>query len=140
MVLPVQGGPKSGKKKKKGKGPPGAGDVQVNLIVDPTMFGGGGRNSREDESEDELPSDSEMGMPGSYTSSSRTQRGGGKRNRGKRRRGIFEGLALEANWKRARKMLKWGMLVDLVGLVLWGSEFVFVLLGKRCPSGAFNGW
>ena len=137
MVLPIQGA-KGGKKKKKGKGPPGPGDVQVNLIVDPTMFGGG-RSSREDDSEDEFPSDSEMGMPGSFTNSSRTG-GGGKRRKGRRRRGVFEGLAMEANWKRARKMLKWGMLADLVWLVLWGSEFVFVLLGKRCPSGAFDGW
>ena len=63
----------------------------------------------------------------------------GKR-KGRRRRGVFEGLAMEANWKRARKMLKWGMLADLVWLVLWGSEVVFVLLGKRCPCGDFDGW
>ncbi|CAL1705140.1 unnamed protein product [Somion occarium] len=136
MVLPVQGlpGKKGGKKKKKGKGGM-PGDVQVNLIVDPSMFGG--RPPAEDESED--ASESEFGLPGSYTSSSRP---GGRRRRGggKRRRGIFEGLAVEAQWKRARKMLKWVMLVDVCGMVLWGSEFVFVLIGKRCPSGGFEGW
>lgn len=141
MVLPVQGlpgGKKAKKSKKKGEGGPGDG-VQVNLIVDPGLFGGRGREEEEDEEAD-YGSGSEM--PGSYTSLSNSsgQRKGKHRGRAAKRRGLFEGLALEAQWKRARKLLKWSMAVDVVGVVLWGGEFVLIMMGKRCIPGAFNGW
>ena len=59
MVLPVGGfpGQKPKKNGKKGKGPPDS-SVQVNLIVDPTMFGRDpeGAHDEEDE-EDELKDD-----------------------------------------------------------------------------------
>lgn len=139
MVLPVQGlpgGKKSKRSKKKGAGGPG--DVQVNLIVDPTLFGGRDRDEENDE-EDEYGSGSDM--PGLYTSlSSPSGKRRGKHRRGAKRRGIFEGLAIEAQWKRARKFLKWCMAADVVCLVLWGAEFVFIMMGKRCIPGAFNGW
>ncbi|KAI0345334.1 hypothetical protein BDW22DRAFT_1020963 [Trametopsis cervina] len=136
MVLPVPGGQNNGKKKKgkKGKGQGGEG-VQVNLIVDPGMFGG---NMREEEEEEEEFSDEEHTVPGTYSSSGRSR--GRRRGPKHKRRSVFAGLALEAQWKQARKMLKRGMLVDGVMLVAWGAEFVYILIGKRCPAGAFNGW
>lgn len=140
MVLPVQGlpGGKKGKKSKKG-GPPGEG-VQVNLIVDPAMFGGRDRDDEEDSDEDEYGSESDM--PGSYTSitGSGGKRKGRHRGRKAKRRGLFEGLALEAQWKRARKLLKWSMFIDILSILLWGAEFVYIMMGKRCIPGAFNGW
>ena len=134
MVLPVPGmpgGKSKGKKGKKGQGP-GEG-IQVNLIVDPGMFGG----RREDEySEEEADSESEYTVPGSFGGRSRERR----RVRKARRRGVFAGLALEAQWKEARKRLKINAAVDAMMLLLWGAEFVFILWGKRCPSGQFDGW
>jgi len=143
MVLPVQhlpGGSKhkgsKGKKKHK-KGHHGAnGDVQVNLIVDPNIFGGSrrGRDEEEEEYEDEEYS-SRWG-----THSGRSRGSDGRRSRAPKRRSVFAGLALEARWKQARKRLKWAMAVDLACLVLWGAEFVVILAGKRCPPGGFEGW
>ncbi|KAJ3492090.1 hypothetical protein NLI96_g216 [Meripilus lineatus] len=124
MVLPVQGlpGGKKGKKSKKG-GPPGEG-VQVNLIVDPAMFGG----------RDVMTKKIVMKMR------SGGKRKGRHRGRKAKRRGLFEGLALEAQWKRARKLLKWSMFIDILSILLWGAEFVYIMMGKRCIPGAFNGW
>ncbi|KAI0093970.1 hypothetical protein BDY19DRAFT_989493 [Irpex rosettiformis] len=133
MVLPVSG-LQGDKRKKKGKeGKEGGDGVQVNLIVDPGMFAGNMRN----EDEDEDLSDTESSAPGTYSSSGRTRRRQVRRNK---RRSVFAGLALEAQWKQARKMLKWGMLVDVFMLFAWGAEFVYILIGRRCPAGAFNGW
>jgi len=136
MVLPIQslpGGDKKGKKGKKKKGG-GAGEgVQVNLIVDPTMFGGGHREEDgewEGEGDDR---DTELGPPGSFAPSDRQRRR-------PRRRGIFAGLAMEAQWKRARKQLKIGMTFDVIACILWGIVFVVILMGKRCPVGGYGGW
>ncbi|OSD08583.1 hypothetical protein PYCCODRAFT_1448777 [Trametes coccinea BRFM310] len=136
MVLPVQGMPDGEPKKgKKGKGgPPGQG-VQVNLIVDPTMFGRDAERGRDDDVEDDEDDASEA-LPGSFAGSSST----GRRKRFPRRRGIFAGLAMEAQWQKARKVLKWNTTVDVFGMLLWGMEFVVILLGKRCPVGGFEGW
>lgn len=134
MVLPVQGLPGGKKKGGKKKGGPPGGDVQVNLIVDPTMFG----QSRQDEDEDdEGGSDHGGSIPGTYTTSSSGKR---RRKGGPKRRSVFDGLALEAQWKEARKWLRWAMAADLLSLVLWGGEFILIMLGKRCPPGEFNGW
>lgn len=135
MVLPVQGFPggKHKKKGKKGKGGQGEG-VQVNLIVDPSMFGRDRERGRDDDEEED--EDGAEALPGSYAGSSSAAR----QRRPPRRRGIFAGLAMEEQWKHARKMLKWGMTVDVLALLLWGTEFVVILLGKRCPVGAFEGW
>lgn len=134
MVLPVPGLP-NGKKPKKGKKGKGNGEgVQVNLIVDPGMFGG---DRREDEySEEEAEDQSEYTIPGSFGSRSN----GRRRGRRGRRRGVFAGLALEAEWREARKRLKWNTTVDVIMFVVWGALFVYILLGKRCPSGSFDGW
>ncbi|TFK92299.1 hypothetical protein K466DRAFT_582020 [Polyporus arcularius HHB13444] len=135
MVLPVQGFPggKPNKKGKKGKGPPD-GSVQVNLIVDPTMFGRDPERGRDDDEFDE--DDDSSAIPGSYSGAS----GAGQRRRPPRRRGIFAGLAMEEQWKKARKVLKWGTTVDAFAMLLWGAEFVLILLGKRCPVGGYLGW
>jgi len=121
MVLPVQGLPGSKKKEKKGKkgGKGRGGDnegVQVNLIVDPSVFGGSRRGNRDDESDEEAESS------------------------GGRRRGLFEGLAIEEKWKVARKRSRTHFFFDIVLFFLWGAEFIAILLGKRCPVGEFNGW
>ncbi|KAI5124567.1 hypothetical protein M0805_003087 [Coniferiporia weirii] len=120
-VLPVQGFPGAGKKKaKKGRGKHNDdSSVQVNLIVDPSMFGGlGSKNDKGDEEE--------TGSAPEYNS--------------KRRRGIFEGLAMERQWKLARKHLKRLLFFDIALFFLWAAEFVVILLGKRCPVGQFEGW
>ncbi|KAI0372932.1 hypothetical protein BV20DRAFT_990363 [Pilatotrama ljubarskyi] len=134
MVLPVQGLPGGKQKKgKKDKGGSGQG-VQVNLIVDPTMFGRDSERGR-DEDED-IDEDESEALPGSYVGSSSA----GRRRRAPRRRGIFAGLAMEEQWRKARKVLKWGTTVDVLAMLLWGMEFVVILLGKRCPVGGFEGW
>lgn len=127
MVLPIQGlpgtAPKKGRKKDKGKkdkhGNSGEG-VQVNLIVDPSAFGLGGR--REEDG-------TEQKEDGSV----------GQRPKGKRK-GLFEGLAMEHQWKLARKHLKKIMFFDIAMFFLWGAEFIVILMRKRCPVGAFAGW
>lgn len=132
MVLPVQSMPggKNPKKKKGGKkdknGQNGPGDVQVNLIVDPGMF-------HQDSDDDD---DDEFGFDGSQVSSARTRR----KAKRKARRGVFEGLRMEEAWKAARSELKKMFAIDIAMVLVWGAVFVFVLLGKRCPSGGFNGW
>lgn len=136
MVLPVPnmpgGKPQKGRKGKNKHGRGGEG-VQVNLIVDPAMLGG--NRHEEDESVDE-DSDSEYTIPGTYSGRSR----GRRRPHGKKRRGVFAGLALEAQWRHARGLLKWGMTADVALFFIWGAEFIYILLGKRCPSGGFEGW
>ncbi|KAI0362417.1 hypothetical protein OH77DRAFT_1500116 [Trametes cingulata] len=134
MVLPVQGLPGGKQKKgKKGKGEPGQG-VQVNLIVDPTMFGRDSERGRDEE--EDVGEDGSEAFPGSYAGSSSAARRRGP----PRRRGIFAGLAMEEQWRKARKVLKWGTTVDVLAMLLWGMEFVVILLGKRCPVGGFEGW
>ncbi|KAJ7741574.1 hypothetical protein DFH07DRAFT_926049 [Mycena maculata] len=134
MVLPVSGLPGSKKNKakaKKGKnGMPG--DVQVNLIVDPNAFGAG----RQDEDDDTSEDDNETGsVPGSFDPVSARR----KRKRAKRR-SVFAGLAMEEDWKRARSWTKKITAVDVLGIILWGATFIFILIGKRCPSGSYDGW
>jgi len=143
MVLPVQGMP-GGKKAKKGQGDKkgkkgkgggggGMGDVQVNLIVDPHAFG----RREEEESDDGVDGDDWDGsVPGAYDAGSASA----KRKRKRPRRSVFAGLAMEEEWKKARAWAKKVALFDAVGMVLWGAAFVFILIGKRCPSGGFEGW
>ncbi|OCB84280.1 hypothetical protein A7U60_g8959 [Sanghuangporus baumii] len=123
MVLPVQQLPGASKKKEKGKKnrkEDAEGRIFVNLIVDPTMFSGlNGRDREESDGEDTET------IP---------------RSGGRRRRGIFEGLAMEEQWKAARKRLKHMLHFDVALFILWGAEFVVILLGKRCPVGEFEGW
>jgi len=139
MVLPVQHlpggknakGAKGGKKGGKKGQVQGMGDVQVNLIVDPSMFmpGGMGRDTEEEEhSEDD---ESAYGSQAGKTNRPRKR---------PKRRGVFEGLALEESWKAARKWAKKVTMFDVGMLVLWGAEFGFVMWGKRCPSGKYEGW
>lgn len=133
MVLPVQAMPggKQGRKNGNKKGKKGAnreqGDVHVNLIVDPHMF----RKDEEDESEDGGWNES---LPGTFDGGPR------RKKRMTQRRSVFAGLAMEEDWKRARSYAKKLSVLDAVGLTLWGAAFVFILIGKRCPSGSFEGW
>jgi len=114
--MPIQSFP-SGKPNKKGKKNGKGSDVQVNLIVDPTMFQG--RNPDEGELSD---SDEKLF------------------SRRPRRRGIVAGLAMEEDWKVGRSWLKKCTAFDCVGVVVWAVVFVFILIGKRCPTGGFEGW
>jgi hypothetical protein len=139
MVLPVQQGTGGNKRKtwnggKKGKkGGPG-GDVQVNLIVDPGMLQGQQEDRHTDGYDDEYSS-----VPGTYSpyghSPSLTPH-----HRSRPRRSIFTGLAMEEQWRSARTILRKIMFFDIVCVLLWGTEFVLILMGKRCPSGEFDGW
>lgn len=151
MVLPViqglgQKGKGGTKKGKKGKGQRGGEDgVQVNLIVDPNMFGGGsGRNGgnsgkgrrsrRRRDEEDGGESDEESSLSDDPWSSP------SKRRKNPQRRNVFEAIAMEEDWKAARKSLKWQFAVDVLFMVLWGAVFFYVLWGKRCPPGQYDGW
>ena len=146
MVLPVPGGGGGGGKKKgggggkrgkkdgKGKGG-GGGDVQVNLIVDPHAFNFDPDHDDEDNI-GESDNDDDGGMPGGFSPPKPRSKGRGRQ----RRRGILAGLAMEESWRHARGWAKKLAIVDVAGVVLWGGAFVFILLGKRCPSGAFSGW
>ncbi|KAG8926140.1 hypothetical protein FRC01_009294, partial [Tulasnella sp. 417] len=131
------GGPpgKKGKKGKKGKGGPGPGQgVQVNLIVDPTMFGGNGsgRGSRRKRGEEDDDDDEYQALD--------EERSTATRSNGPRRRGIYQGLQLEQDWKAARKRLKWQIFVDILLTVIWTAAAFYVLWGARCPPGGFEGW
>ncbi len=146
MVLPV---PNTGKKKNKGKKPKRGsggrmgggggggenGDVQVNLIVDPHVFSGG--RDDEDSDEDGEGSDDLLGAYNGVGENSAKAKGKARRTK---RRSIFAGMAMEKKWKAARAWAKKMALVDALGLVIWGAAFIFVLLGKKCPSGGFEGW
>ncbi|KAG9013009.1 hypothetical protein FRB94_004402 [Tulasnella sp. JGI-2019a] len=144
MVLPVmQGtGPKGtggrkGNKNKKGQGRGPEDGVQVNLIVDPSIFGGDGsrreRRSRHRRDEEEGGSDTSGSSDSGAVSAS-------KRHHRPKRRNVFEAMALENDWKAARRTLKWQFAVDIVFLILWGAVFFYVMYGKRCPPGGFEGW
>jgi len=148
MVLPVQGLPggrnhkAKGGKGKKGRGAsmPG-GDVQVNLIVDPNIFGGS-REEDEDENEEEDDNTWDWehdSVPGGW---GRSSNGAGHKKKRKRarRRSVFVGLAMEEDWKKARGFSKKIMALDIFGMLLWGTVFVIILLGKRCPIGGYGGW
>ncbi|KDQ12257.1 hypothetical protein BOTBODRAFT_34541 [Botryobasidium botryosum FD-172 SS1] len=116
MVLPVMQG-KDGKKKKKGKGGPGQ-DVHVNLIVDPAMFGGRGNPAGDNESE----------------------RGRPNAGLGDGRLSAFAAIANEDAWRAARSYIKRILFVDILCMILWGGEFILIVIGKKCPAGGFNGW
>lgn len=139
MVLPVQGlpgdkkakKPKGGKKGKKGQ-PPTMGDVQVNLIVDPSIFRGGQQDADSDEEVDD--GDWDGSMPGAFDDTRR------RRRKNAPRRSVFAGLAMEEQWKRARSWLKKIAFVDIAGAVIWGAVFILILLGQHCPIGGFQGW
>jgi hypothetical protein len=124
-VLPVQGLVGDRKKKKGKKGKQEQGDVQVNLIVDPTAF------------RPHLHQDDEESVNPDEYSTSFCQAG---TNRQRKRRSVFEGLAMEEQWKVARKELKWMLFVDIVCLFLWSVEFIWILVREKCPPGGFNGW
>ncbi|KAI0748527.1 hypothetical protein C8Q80DRAFT_1172289 [Daedaleopsis nitida] len=128
-----------GKPKKKGKKNKGEqqGSVQVNLIVDPTMFGRDAEHGRNEDEDDDEGDDGSSAIPGSYTGSGSGQ---GQRRRPPKRRSIFAGLAMEEQWKKARKVLKWGVTVDAFAMLLWGLVFVLILMGQRCPVGGYLGW
>lgn len=140
MVLPVAN-PQSTKKKKNKKskkdGNGADGNVQVNLIVDPTMFGGTGRGMPgrydEDDDDDDEYSSNRSGRP-------RGDRRWDSARGPPPRRSVFQGLALERKWKLARSELKKRCALDYVLCIAWCGCFVMILLGQRCPPGSEEGW
>lgn len=126
-VLPVQGlpGDNNNKKKKGKKGKGEQGSVQVNLIVDPTIF------------RSPLGLDDEESADLDERSASMSQSGTSRRPK---RRSVFEGLALEEQWRAARKELKWLLFTDIIFFFLWSVEFLWILIREKCPPGGFNGW
>ena len=114
------------KKKKKGKkGKQEQGDVQGELDCGPDYHSGRCvRMIEENANFDEL-------------SSSFSQSGASGRPK---RRSIFEGLAIEEEWRAARKELKQMLFLDTVCFFLWSTEFIWILMRERCPPGSFNGW
>jgi hypothetical protein len=141
MVLPVAGLPGNQRKNKPNRGKKGqhgplAQDVQVNLIVDPTMF-----NRRDEEDEEDEDNEEEPMPPGTFpwNNGDGSARPKPKRKR-PHRRSVFAGLALEEQWVAARKFLRWITVFDSVFMVMWGIAFVLILIGKRCPAGQFEGW
>ena len=153
MVLPVQslpsmnqangskkqGGNKKDKNNSRGAAIDMASNVQVNLIVDPTMLGGGREVEEEsDESEDEGGA-SHSGPPSSSVSARGKQHKHRHRVR-RRRRGFLEGIALETQWREARKQLRWTMMFDVHCVITWAVQFVTILRAQRCPVGGFDGW
>lgn len=144
----VKGGPKrpmpGGKKGKKGKG--GGGDVQVNLIVDPTAFGlPAGEDLSSSDEDTELFDDG--GMPGSFFGKEETpedkERARRKKKRRKRRT-LVASLKLEEEWKFARGWMRKMAFLDAFVSLLWGVASGFVIAGNRCPTGGkdkgFGGW
>ncbi|KAG8938371.1 hypothetical protein FRC03_007311 [Tulasnella sp. 419] len=136
MVLPMIqqfGGKKhkKGKGGKKGKGTAAGDGVQVNLIVTPDMLGGdrngSGKSSRRKNRDEDSDSDDD-GL-------TQSARGGTSK-----RRNVFEALTMENDWKRARKAVKWNVVVDAILALAWAVEFVFILWGERCPPGKYEGW
>lgn len=128
-ILPVQTLPGGkDKTKTKRKGTKGGNDVHVNLIVDPNAFGFNDKDGEADDADDDEPWDSDM------------VRSPRQKQRNRKRRSVFAGLAMEREWKRARSWAKKMTVVDVFGMVLWGAAFVLILLGKRCPSGGYGGW
>lgn len=97
----------------------------MNLIVDPTMF------------RSPLGLDDEESADLDERSASMSQSGTGRRPK---RRTVFEGLALEEQWRAARKELKWLLLTDIIFFFLWSVEFIWILIREKCPPGGFNGW
>ena len=119
MVLPVQGFPGACKKGKKGKKDSNESGVHVNLIMDTSRFG-----QRDDTAE-------------SNDSNSQFD---GRSKRTPRRVGILEGLRKEEQWRIARSQLKRQLTFDVLLLIIWATEFMIILVGKRCPPGKFDGW
>ena len=169
MVLPVQNG--SGKKGKKNKGGPmpmypggkkgkktkggqgGQGDVQVNLIVDPTAFSANDVSSSSEDEEDPFMFD-DGGLPGSFprtpgsTNSNsnnspnnsnlkdNSERGRARRKRQKRRT-LMAALRLEEEWKKARGWVRTLAFLDGLWFTIWAVAFGFVISGQRCPTGTW---
>lgn len=153
MVLPVQSLPGAipangnNKKNKRGnnssnqKGATEAmtGAVQVNLIMDPTMFGGGVEREEEEESSEEEGGAEEPGSSVSAREGKKHRTRHRVRTR-KGRMGFLAGLAMEKQWKEARKVLRWDMMFDIHCVITWVVQFVTIIKGQRCPVGGFNGW
>lgn len=113
MVLPISRHRPGGKKNKKHR--KGDDSVQVNLIVDPSMFS----PKRE--------SNLTPGVPWSEQQASNSS-------------GVFTSFEREKARLSARKGLWWALGLDVLGAVVWCVAFVLAMIGPRCPAGGYSGW
>lgn len=123
MVMPVSGGGKK-KGKEKSRGKYAAQDVQVNLIVDPSMFGAAADEGSEEEDENDGGDDV------------RQQKAPRKR---RARRNHVLAMKQEEAWRVARRRLRWNTVVDGAGVVIWGAVFVWVITKGKCISKSVSG-
>ena len=91
------------------------------------------QESRDSRDRDDHSSDSE-------DPSDDDSRGSRRRGEAKPRRSVFQAIAMENDWKAARKTLRWQLTADIFFALIWAAEFVFILWGKKCPPGEFEGW
>jgi hypothetical protein len=150
MMLPVQmgmnGGKEKGKKGKKGKEGmvPGMGDVQVNLIIDPRMLGGHGRDRDSPPAGDDssfYPGHDPDVDPDFASGFGSSPYPPPSQNRRPTRRSHAYGLQLEHLWTLARSRLKKLIMYDVVMGIGWGLLFGLLAFGGGgCPTGKFGGW
>ena len=60
--------------------------------------------------------------------------------RGLRRRAGSTVLVSEEDLKQVRAIVKVWVMFDMAGLILWSVAFAYILTGKRCPNGQYEGW
>ncbi|KAG8793611.1 hypothetical protein FRC12_002243 [Ceratobasidium sp. 428] len=115
MVLPIsrhRAGPRGkGKKHRKGDD-----SIQVNLIVDPSMFSPGQRESN-----------LTPGVPWTEQQAANSN-------------GVFTSFERERARLSARKGLWWALGLDVLGAVVWAVAFVLAMIGPKCPVSGYSGW
>ena len=135
MVIPIMAGGGAGKKPsrgmfgKKGKNGLMQQGTTVNLIVDPSLLGKYAADDTDSETDDDET------LPGEERR--RKKRKGKKRPK----MSMLDNIKMQAQWRIARKSLKWDCAWDVVLCLLWGAAAVMALgVGKKCPSGSAEGW
>jgi len=112
MVLPISRHRPGGKKNKKHN--KGDDSVQVNLIVDPSMFS---------------PKQENNLTPGIPWSEQQTNQNG-----------VFTSFERERARLSARKGLWWALGLDVLGAMVWATAFILAMIGPKCPAGGYSGW
>ncbi|KAG8696006.1 hypothetical protein FRC08_007419 [Ceratobasidium sp. 394] len=116
MVLPISHHRAGGRGRKGRKQRKGQDSVQVNLIVNPSMFSSGQRESK-----------LAPGVPWTEQQAANSS-------------GVFTSFERERARLSARKGLWWALGLDVLGAVVWGVAFVLAMIGPRCPAGGYSGW
>ncbi|KAG9102013.1 hypothetical protein FRC06_002407 [Ceratobasidium sp. 370] len=116
MVLPISHHRAGGRGRKGKKHRKGEDSVQVNLIVNPSIFSSGKR-------ENNLA----PGVPWSEQQATDSS-------------GVFTSFERERARLSARKGLWWALGLDVLGAVVWAVAFVLAMIAPKCPVGGYNGW